>query len=102
MKNTIDLKDPTQFTLQGVKELIASMDDSENRQLRVTKSGIAFLSDRVGPDGTDDLAFRFETWDAGNGYVGVAASQDEKWVRKIYEALKKNWPTPISSCLDSY
>jgi hypothetical protein len=102
MKNKIDLKDPTQFTLQGVKELIASVDDSEDRQLRVTKSGIAFIYDSVGPEDTDDLAFRFETWNKGNDYLGVAASQDETWVCRIYKALKKNWPTPTSSCLDSY
>jgi hypothetical protein len=78
MKNTIDLKDPTQFTLQGVKELIASDDNSKDRQLRVSKYGVAFISDRVGADDSTDILFRFETWDAGNDYLGVAASQNEK------------------------
>ena len=44
----IGLKDPSQLTLDNVRALIASKDDSEHRQLRVSKSGIAYLSDAVG------------------------------------------------------
>lgn len=98
----LDLNDPAQFTLAGVKALIASKDDSRHRQLRVKKDGIAYLSDTVGNEDTDDLAFRFETWDAGNDYVGNAASEDEAWVSRVYEALRKNWPKPTSSYLDYF
>lgn len=98
----LDLNRPDQFTLEGVKALIASKDDSRHRQLRVTVDGVAYLSDTVGNADTDGLAFRFETWDAGNDYVGIAASQDEKWVSRIYEALRNNWPNPKSSYLDFF
>lgn len=98
----LDLNNPNQFTFDGVRDLIASADDSQHRQLRVTKSGIAFLSDAVGAESIDNLTFRFETWDAGNDYVGFAASQDHDWVTRIYEALKKNWPTPTDSYIDTY
>lgn len=98
----IDLNNQNQFTLNGVRALIASTDDSQNRQLRVTNDGIAFLSNIVGNISTDNLAFRFETWDAGNDYVGSTASQDIEWVSRVYEALKKNWPNPKSSYIDNY
>ena len=96
----LSLNDPNQFTLEGVKRLIASKDDSSHHQLIVTKQGVAFLSD--GEASTEDVAFRFETWAAGNDYVGEAASRDEEWVSKIFEALKKNWPDPTDTFLDLY
>lgn len=98
----IDLNDPKQFTLNGVKGLIASKNDSEDRQLRVTKSGIADLSDTVGADDIDDILFRFETWDAKNDYVGVDASNNDEWVLRIYTALRENFPTPKYRRLEIY
>lgn len=99
---TIDLKDESQFTLERVRDLIASKNDSKSYQLRVTKSGSAFLSDATGNRDIENLSFRLETWQAGNDYVGIAASKDESWVRRIYECLKKNWPNPSSSYIDIY
>lgn len=98
----IDLNDPNQFTLDGVKALIASADDSKNHQLRVTNTGMAFLSNDVGNIATNNLAFRFETWDEGNDYVGLSASQDNEWVSRIYKALKENWPNPKHSYIDEF
>lgn len=96
----IDLNDPTAFTLEGVRQLLASKDDSVHRQLRVTTNGIAFLSDEYGNTNLGDLLFRFETWDAGNSYCGPAAAADDAWVQKVYDDLKKNWPNPTSSYID--
>ena len=87
-------------TLDEVRALLASKDDSVARQLRVTKFGRAFLSDKVGADDIGDLAFRFETWDAGNGYCGVEAASDERWVRSVHRDLHENWPNPKDSYID--
>ena len=97
----LDLNDPNQFTLAGVSALIASKDDSQNRQLRVTKNGIAYLSDEVGNENIDGLAFRLETWDAGNDYCGVDAAASPDWVKNVYNMLRKNWPDPKSTYIDS-
>ena len=48
----------------------------------------------------EDLAFRFETWTAGNAYVGPDAAKDDKWVEKVYNDLKENWPNPKSAYID--
>jgi len=93
----IDLNDPQALTLDAVRELLASKDDSHNRQLRVTKDGIAYLSDKVGADDIANLAFRFETWDAGNSYCGADAALDGTWVKQVYDDLKANWPSPKST-----
>lgn len=90
----IDLNDPAQFTLDNVKKLIASKDDSDFRQLRVSKAGIAYLSDEIGNENISGLAFRCVTFDPRRGYVGEVASQDEEWIYRVFSVLKKNWPSP--------
>lgn len=94
----LDLTKP--FTVDDVRRLIASKDDSQARQIRVTKEGIAFLSDAVGSRDLDNILFRLETLDAGNGYTGVSAAKDDNWVRFVHERLLSNWPKPSSSYID--
>jgi hypothetical protein len=96
----IDLKDPNALSLENVRKLLASKDDSRHRQLRVTSDGIAFISDDIGNLNLDGILFRFETWFAGNGYCGPEAAADDAYVREIYEDLKTNWPNPKDSYID--
>lgn len=96
----IDLTNQKNLTIDNVKLLIASKDDSVPRQLRVSKKGIAFLSDEIGNINISDLICRFETWDAGNGYTGLSAASDEVWVQKVFNMLTKAWPEPESSYID--
>ena len=99
----IDLTKPGELTLENVRRLIASGDDSHHNQIRVTRDGIVYLSqDVVGNEATEDLAFRFETYLAGNDYVGVKASRDEQHVDDIFRMLRKNWPNPTSEYIDYY
>ena len=97
---TIDLNDPKQFTRENVAKLIGSVLDTQNWQLRVTKEGIAYLSDVTSSRDIDGLAFRFETWGAGNNYVGFQAAHDTSWVKQVFNDLKENWPEPKSSYID--
>lgn len=96
----IDLNEP--YTTQDVADLLSSKDDSQHRQLRVTKEGVAFLSDQYGSNDIDDLSFRLETWVAGNGYVGEAAAKDAAFVRRIEQALRDNWPNPNGTYIDFF
>lgn len=98
----LNLNNPEELTLNGVRALIAEKDDSQDRQLRVETDGTAFLSDDVGAEHLDGILFRFETWDAGNGYVGAKAAKDDAWITRVYEALKKNWPNPTARVLDNF
>lgn len=84
--------DVENMSLDDFKNLIASGDDTHDNQIRVTKTGKVFLSqDIVGADCLENIAFRFETFDAGNDYVGKAASEDKEHVTGIYKAIKSNW-----------
>lgn len=96
----IDLTDPNALTMESVAALIASKDDSQHRQVRVSKNGIAYLSDDVGLANLDGVLFRLETYDAGNDYVGENAAKDEKHVRTVYERIRENWPNPKSEYVD--
>lgn len=96
----IDLKDPSALTVESVRLLLASKDDSVHRQLRVTTDGFAFLSDVVGNRELEGILFRFETWDPGNSYCGPEAAADDRWVQQVYNDLKKHWPNPAASYID--
>ncbi|WP_432263329.1 hypothetical protein [Cupriavidus sp. TMH.W2] len=99
---TIDLNTPGALSLKSVADLLASGDDSTHTQLRVSSAGIASLSKTVGNVNTGGLAFRLETWTAGNGYVGQAAAADAKWVKRVHDVLQANWPTPSSTYIDYF
>ena len=96
----LNLNDPSDLSVDGVRRLLASEEDTQNWQLRVSSEGIAYLSSEVGNINTDGLAFRMETWLAGNGYVGKAASEDIAWVHKVYNSLRENWPNPEDEFID--
>lgn len=98
----IDLTNPTNFVLENVRALLASGDNDIDIQLRVTMDGIAFLSDITGPERRDGLLFRLETWDAEGNHVGPKAAADDEWVNRIYECLKKNWPNPEHTTIETY
>ncbi|NWB93708.1 hypothetical protein [Pseudomonas agarici] len=99
----IDLNNPANLTLEAVRQLLASASDEVHTQLRVTRSGIAYLSSRVvGGQDIEGLSFRLETWAAGSGYVGNVAASDEVWVMQVFNALKENWPNPPSDYIDVY
>lgn len=94
----IDITKP--FTTEDVANLLASKDDSQHRQVRVTKAGMAYLSDEVGNQNIGNLAFRLETFVAGSGYVGDR--EDTKFAQIIERVLKKNWPHPSSTYIDDF
>ena len=98
----IDLNNDDEFTVENVSKLLGSKTDSRNRQLRVTASGEAYLSDVVGSRETDGLALRLETWQAGNSYVGSEAANNAAFVQRIYHVLRQNWPNPTMSYIDIF
>ena len=88
------------ITLEQFRMLIACGNDRHNNQIRVTKSGMVYLSeDIVGLEQLDDVALCFETFSAHNGYVGVKAAEDNSHVIPLYYALIGNW---VDGCRHTY
>lgn len=98
----IDLNTPEQLTPQQVRQLLAEGNDRIHNQLRVTRGGIAYLSQITGGRELDGLLFRLETWAAGSGCVGPVAADDERWVMQVYNVPASNWPKPASDYIDIY
>lgn len=86
--------DISTMTLNDLKKLIASGDDTHDNQLRVTKNGKVFLSQTVAAESLTRIAFRFETFDAGNNYVGKSAANDDNFIQSLYKVLISNWNNP--------
>jgi hypothetical protein len=103
MRNSkrIDLTNPREFTPENVRAMLAAADDRKRNQIRVTKDGMAYISEEVcGNRDIAGLAFRLETFMPGNGYVGPAAASDSSYADTIYAVLRKNWPRPKSTYID--
>jgi len=93
------------ITLEQFRMLIACGNDSHNNQIRVTKSGMVYLSeDIVGAEQLEDVALCFETFSAHNGYVGVKAAEDNRHVISLFYALIGNWTSESShtTYIDSF
>jgi len=98
----IDLNNPNEFTLENVRQLIKDGDDTRNSQIRVRNDGIAYLSYVVGNQQLEGLQFRLETFQAGNGYVGIQASEDEQWIEQVFRTLERNWSSKRSGYVDDF
>jgi hypothetical protein len=98
----INLNNPESFTIESLKKLIKSEDDSVNTQFRITEDGYLFLSTIVGNQEIEGLKFRLETNIMGNGYVGENAAKNENWVKTVFDVINENWPNPTSTFIDSF
>jgi hypothetical protein len=96
----VNLTDPKRFTLENVRALLASKDDSQHRQLRVTNDGYAYLSDDIGFHNLEGVKARFETWCQGNGYCGNEAAADPEYVHEIFDDLKNVWEKGLRGLID--
>lgn len=83
--------DVTTMSLEDFRELIKNGDDSHDNQIRITKDGFVFLSQDVGARNLTNIAFRYETFDAGNDYVGEEASKDDSFIKPLYKSIIDNW-----------
>ncbi len=86
--------------IEELRELIRGCDDRAGHHiLWVAKNGDVDIS-RVPKDKTPvgfqetqpDMQLRYETFEAGNEYVGPDAALDDDWINKLFDALRKQWP----------
>lgn len=89
----------TNPTKEQLRELLRHCDDSASHHvLWVKRNGDVELS-RIGEDQTSagfehahpEMQVRFETFQAGNEYVGPEAADDEEWVSELFENLIAKW-----------
>jgi len=86
------------FDLKKYREIVSNADDRVNNQFRVTKTGFVYLSYKdTGFKNLLLIRFRWETYGAGNGYVGPVAASDSKYIEKGYKELMMEWKHKGSS-----
>ena len=90
------------LTQDQFKDLIANADDNYDNQIRVKENGQVYISRIVGAENIEGLRFRFETFNAGNGYVGQKAANDLTYVKETYQSLKKCWEQGRKGYIDYY
>lgn len=88
------------LTIDQVQNMIAAADDRINNQIRVTKEGNVYVSTDIGASNISDLKFRYETYLAGNGYVGPKAAADNTYIQNLYKQLRKDWKLGNSGYID--
>lgn len=84
------------------KDMLANANDHYSHQVRVDWSGNVYISTITGANEIDDVKFRWESWNPGNGYVGPRAASDYEYVKKSVDSLKKCWEDGVSGYCDYY
>ena len=88
-----------QPTLEQLRELVRQCDDSAGHHvLWVKRSGevaISPIPENQTPIGFQqahqDMQLRFETFQAGNDYVGPDAADDNAWLTELFHNLVEKW-----------
>lgn len=88
------------ITESKYRDMIANANDSISHQLRVDWSGDVYISTITGAEEIEIIKFRWESWDAGNGYVGPRAASDYEYIKQSVKALKKCWKDGIRGYCD--
>lgn len=101
-------------TIGQLRDLIRGCDDRAGHHvLWVARNGdvyLSTLSDDQSPasfqENQADMQLRFETFQAGNEYVGPDAAEDDEWIEQLYEALVADWPKakeqPVVEYIDQF
>lgn len=87
------------LTIEELKDLIASGDDSKANQIRIGVDGSIFLSGVVGANNLDGIVGRFETFDANNDYVGSFAASNERYIKRLFHTIEQ-WKKSPRSYID--
>jgi hypothetical protein len=99
MNNVPQLDLSKTFTEDDVANFISQLDDSDYRQVRVTKEGMAYLSSEstmgIGTQVSDkSMLFTLEIWCRGTKHVGTEAAQDQDWVKFLTKSLRNYMKHP--------
>lgn len=87
-------------TVEQLRALIRFCNDSAgNHILWIARNGevkISRVPRELSPERfqqtTPEMQLRYETFEAGNEYVGPEAADDEAWVSELFDTLLRDWP----------
>ena len=85
-----------------ISEITNSTQSAISHQLRVGWSGDVYISTITGEEEIEDVKFRWESWDAGNGYAGPRAASDHEYIKQSVKSLKQCWEDGVRGYCDYY
>src|SRR3954468_4933551 len=97
-------------TVEQLRHLVEACDDHAGHHvLWVAKNGevrVSRIPKDMTPTGFEDaqpeMRLRFETFQAGNDYVGPEAAKDREWISQLFDTLKKDWPVAEAKSVVEY
>ena len=80
---------------QLIQTIAAGIDDHDQRIILLPSGEFQLVpyrneSDAIGFKNIDYVT-HFGTLDAGNDYVGIAASKDEVWINRVFQGAQQVW-----------
>ncbi|MFH1829041.1 MAG: hypothetical protein ABH824_07310 [Nanoarchaeota archaeon] len=82
---------PNDFYTAELEKIIANGDDNQDNALILDLNGNFKLINRSLIDESTPIAVRYETFCAGNGYVGLEASADHNFINDTYLSMLEGW-----------
>jgi hypothetical protein len=101
-------------TVDQLRDLLRRCDDTAGHHVLWVKGNGDVVLSRIPKNGAvkgfeqdhPEMKMRYETFLAGNEYVGPEAAQDDEWVYELLENLLKEWPKARGkaevACLDGF
>lgn len=88
------------ITSERLRDLISNANDDLRHQLRVDWSGDVYISTTTGSEDIEDVKFRWESWDSGNGYAGPFAASNHAYIEQMLQDLKLCWEKNLRGYVD--
>lgn len=86
------LTKPHKFTIKELRDVIRNGDDNRNNILIIDLGGSFSLREFIpGIIHDPEIAVRHEAFIAGNGYIGEAASRDNRFIKQIFLSMLNGW-----------
>ncbi len=83
---------PRVFTKKELVSVIAQSSDEQNNSLVLDLEGrFALVEASLARQKFVNVAVRYETFCAGNGYVGFGAARDQRFIHSTYSAMLEGW-----------
>jgi hypothetical protein len=90
------------LTMGQIKALIANADDRTHNQIRVRENGSVYISPHpaVGNQKLESVRLAFESFEAGNHYVGPQAASHGAYVASEFSSITNAWKRKLRGYID--
>ncbi|WP_156375769.1 hypothetical protein [Methylobacterium sp. Leaf125] len=92
MASHININDPQTITYLSVRALIASEEDSADKNIFILSDGSVAILHQIGARSSNVTRVKLELSNGGNRRWGAKAVRDSDWIIKIHDELLRQVP----------